>query len=297
MEELRTQLEGLGLAAGEVAAEVYSFTGLLQAETYQRLAARQAAEAQRQAEAEAAAQARAMSFKAANDNLLSRAIRVGLVAGDADAFDAARRASAEIRSLTEELENLRINSDGVAAAVASLTAIQAAEADQARKAALAGVTVGVTGLSPQALQAAAGGALATITSLRNYVGSFSTTGAGAGTALDRLSGSLRQFDAVFGAASAGDANSLSGLQNAAEAYRVAAREVYGGGQGFADAVRLITERVGSVADLGPETLTQSFIAENAREQTDRLMQGNEALLREVAALRQDIILLMMRPAA
>ncbi|UPY35493.1 phage tail length tape measure family protein [Sediminicoccus sp. KRV36] len=294
IEEMRTQLQALGLTAGEVGADVYQFTGALQAEAYGRLAARQAAEAQRAADLEAASQARALGFGAANDSLLSRAMRAGLVSGDADAFDAARRAREEIRALSDELTQLGINSDGVAAAVASLTAIQAAEAEQTRKAAIA---TGVVGLTPQALQAAAGGALSTIISLRDYVGALSSTQAGAGTAIDRLSGSQRQFDAIFGAASAGDANSIAGLQSAAETYRLAAREVYGGGQGFADAISLIEQRIGAISGLGSEALTQAWVRENDRQNTDRVVDSVADLKAEVAALRATMTMLLMRPAA
>ncbi|NDG51384.1 MAG: hypothetical protein EBY30_20650, partial [Rhodospirillales bacterium] len=108
--------------------------------------------------------------------------------------------------------------------------------------------------------------------------SLSTSDASAGTAEDRMLAARRQFDAVYGAAQAGDARSLSSLQSAAETFRQSSREIYGGGQGYADALRLIGD-------------------ENARQNTDRIVDALADLRRENAALRRDINMLLMRPAA
>lgn len=144
--------------------------------------------------------------------------------------------------------------------------------------------------SPQATQEGAGGALGVITNLRGYAASLATGEASSGTATDRLTAAQRQFDAVFGAARAGDANSISGLQGAAEAFRSNARDVFGGGQGYADALRLITDRISNIGGFGADALTQSFVAENARTNTDRVVD-------QLAALRADINMLLLRPAA
>ena len=142
----------------------------------------------------------------------------------------------------------------------------------------------------QATQAGAGGAMGVITSLRGYAASLATGEAGSGTAMDRYAASQRQFDAVYGAAAAGDANSISGLQGAAETFRSNARDIFGGGQGYADALRLITDRISNIGGLGADALTQSFVAENARTNTDRVVD-------QLAALRADINMLLLRPAA
>ena len=149
----------------------------------------------------------------------------------------------------------------------------------------------------QAQQASAGGALGVITNLRDYAASLSAGNASAGTALDRYGASQRQFDEVFGAASAGDARSITGLRDAAETFRTNAREVCGGGQGYADAIRMIGDRISTIGHMQPEALTQSFMAENARANTDRLRDGQDAMIAEIAALRRDLGMLMMRPAA
>jgi hypothetical protein len=146
-------------------------------------------------------------------------------------------------------------------------------------------------------QNGAGSALSVITNMQQYVASLSTSDASAGTAEDRMLAARRQFDAVYGAAQAGDARSISGLQSAAETFRQSSREIYGGGQGYADALRLIGDRLDGVAGMGADALTQSFVTENARQNTDRIVDALADLRRENAALRRDINMLLMRPAA
>lgn len=206
-------------------------------------------------------------------------------------FDSA--AADEIRQTREALEQMGLSAEQVAGKIARTEQVLATE----RLAVLEQYAAEARAVEQQAaaeraqrLQAGAGNALGVVTSLRDYATSLVTTDAGAGTALDRFGASQRAFDAVFGAARAGDANSIAGLQGAAEAYRVNAREIYGGGAGYAEAVRLISDRIGGIAGLGAEQLTQSFIAENARQNTDRVVD-------QLAALRRDINLMLMRPAA
>lgn len=147
------------------------------------------------------------------------------------------------------------------------------------------------------IDAGASSALGVITSLRDYTTSLTTGEASAGTAMDRYGAASRQFDAIFGAAAAGDANSIAGLQGAAETYRTNAREIFGGGQGYVDALRLIGERLDGIGGMGAQQLTQSFITENARTNTDRVVDALAKLEVENARLRADINMLMMRPAA
>jgi len=49
--------------------------------------------------------------------------------------------------------------------------------------------------------------------------------------------------------------------------------------------------------MGADALTQSFVTENARQNTDRIVDALADLRRENAALRRDINMLLMRPAA
>ena len=152
-----------------------------------------------------------------------------------------------------------------------------------------------------ARQQAAQSGLSVVTSLRSYVAGLSAGPESPGTAMDRLAAAGRQFDAIFGAAYAGDANSISGFQGAAETYRSAARDVFGGGQGYADAIAKIADRSSSIVGLGAEGITQAFIRENDRQNFDRLndtLDGGFDSLREVIeGLRRDLNQVMMRPAA
>nr|WP_314076328.1 tape measure protein [uncultured Roseococcus sp.] len=146
-------------------------------------------------------------------------------------------------------------------------------------------------------QSAAGSALSVVTSMRDYVRSLSTSDAAAGTVMDRYAAANDNFGEIYRLASGGDAASIAGLQDAAETYRALAREIYGGGQGYADAIQLIGDRLDGISGMGADALTQSFVRENARENTDRIVDALADLRRENASLRRDINMLMMRPAA
>nr|WP_314072188.1 tape measure protein [uncultured Roseococcus sp.] len=150
-------------------------------------------------------------------------------------------------------------------------------------------------------QSAAGSALSVVTSMRDYVRSLSTSDAAAGTVMDRYAAANDNFGEIYRLASGGDANSIVGLQGAAETYRALAREVYGGGQGYADALQLIGDRLDGISGMGAEAITQSFVRENDRQNFDRLndtLNGGFGSLKDViASLRRDINMLMMRPAA
>jgi hypothetical protein len=142
-----------------------------------------------------------------------------------------------------------------------------------------------------AAQSAAG----VLSSLSAYVRGLSTSDAAPGTVMDRLTAARGQFDDLYGSALLGDAQAISGVQDAAETYRGLAREVYGGGAGYASVVSMIGDRLGAVADLGADALTQSFMIENMRRPLDRIGDAVDQLRQENANLRRDINLMMARP--
>jgi hypothetical protein len=220
------------------------------------------------------------------------------VAARSDSVQRAREVAAyaaQITSVLKQLDSSQI--DNVIAALRGLDDVAVLFAE-ARKNELK--IIEQQNAAAQALaerQNGAGSAVSVITNMQQYVASLSTSDASAGTAEDRMLAARRQFDAVYGAAQAGDARSISGLQSAAETFRQSSREIYGGGQGYADALRLIGDRLDGVAGMGADALTQSFVTENARQNTDRIVDALADLRRENAALRRDINMLLMRPAA
>jgi len=203
--------------------------------------------------------------------------------------------AAQITSVINQLDASQL--DNVIAALRGLddVAVLFAEARKNELAIIQQQNAAVQTLAER--QNGAGSAYGVITNMQQYVASLSTSDASAGTAEDRLLAARRQFDAIYGAAQAGDARSISGLQSAAETFRQSSRDIYGGGQGYADAVSLIGNRLDGVAGMGADALTQSFVTENARQNTDRIVDALADLRRENAALRSDINMLLMRPAA
>jgi hypothetical protein len=271
MEDLKTRLDALGASSETAAILVQHLTETQQAEATQRQ------------------QNRATNVLSFDNSLAIRRLRAGGNTRDADLLEFDSSTARSLNEARTALQGLGLDAASVASRILDLEQVLGTErlaivqryADQAA----------------QARQAGAGGALGAVTSLREYAASLGATNIGANTAMDRLGASQRQFDAIFGAARAGDANSITGLRDAAETFRINAREVFGGGAGYADAVRVISDRIDAIGSLGAEQLTQSFIAENARQNTDRVVDALAELRAENAALRRDINMLMMRPAA
>ena len=139
----------------------------------------------------------------------------------------------------------------------------------------------------QALASAQQSAGAVVVSLTEYARGLVTGQDSPLSPQRQLDEARRQFQAVAGAADAGDAGSIQKLQSYAESYKGTARAVYGSGVGYADAISQITDAIAGVAGLGQDALTQSFMAAAIRSQTDMLVSELQALRGEVNALRRE----------
>lgn len=115
----------------------------------------------------------------------------------------------------------------------------------------------------QAAQRVAG----TIQSLTSYASGLAFSDLSALAPEAQYSLATSQFQAVSGAALAGDYNSLSQLQSYSDAYLRSARGQFGSGQGYADAFARVTDVLSRVATVDPDRLTASSMAFEQRTQT------------------------------
>ncbi|MFC5358263.1 phage tail length tape measure family protein [Azospirillum himalayense] len=115
----------------------------------------------------------------------------------------------------------------------------------------------------QAAQKVAG----TIQSLTSYASGLAFSDLSALAPEQQYSLATSQFNAVSGAAVAGDYNSLSQLQSYSDAYLRTARQQFGSGQGYADAFARVTDVLSRVATVDPDRLTASAMAMETRTQT------------------------------
>lgn len=125
----------------------------------------------------------------------------------------------------------------------------------------------------QATQAASGNAASTITSLVAYTQGLQTSASSPLNAQDQLDLARSQFNAVSGAAGAGDYTSLQQLQNYAQNFLNASRVVYGSGASYVSDFQRVLDTLNSVASVSPDTLTASVMQVETRTQTATLVQS------------------------
>lgn len=118
--------------------------------------------------------------------------------------------------------------------------------------------------------AAAGTASGVIRSITNYARGLQFGSESPLSATSQLNAATMQFDAVRGAAAAGDFNSAQQLTGFAETLRTAARNVFGSGVGYVDVIKKITDALEPISTMAPERLITSVMTTEIRSQTQTL---------------------------
>jgi hypothetical protein len=129
----------------------------------------------------------------------------------------------------------------------------------------------------QQTEAANSKAADAITALVNYATGLQTSNASPLSPQDQLALARSQFNAVGGAAAAGDYTSIQKLQGYAQSFLDASRVVYGSGSDYVSDFKRVLEVLGQVADVTPETLTASVLRTETRTQTAELVEVLEQL--------------------
>lgn len=149
-----------------------------------------------------------------------------------------------------------------------------------------------TQFNGQAEQAAG----ASITSLTNYIQKLQGSDVSPLSPLAQYSQARSQFNAVSGAARAGDYNSIGNLPTYADALLSASRNVNGSGTGYVNDYNSVLSSVSSVAALGADALTQSFMAAQMQGQTVAIVTAIQSLQTEVSGLQTALSQAAMQPA-
>lgn len=137
----------------------------------------------------------------------------------------------------------------------------------------------------QATDRAQQAAGASVSSLLAYVQKLQGSDVSPLSPLDQYGLAKNQFNAVSGAARAGDYNSITNLPTYADALLSASRNVNGSGAGYVNDYNSVLSSVSSVAALGPDALTQSFMAAQLQSQTAAIVTAIQSLQSEVASLQ------------
>jgi trimeric autotransporter adhesin len=143
----------------------------------------------------------------------------------------------------------------------------------------------------QAQQDAASKAAQAIDSLVQYTTGLQTSASSPLSPQDQYALAGRQFNAVAGAAAAGDYNSITQLQGYAQTFLDASRTVYGSGASYVTDFQKVLDALGAVSAIAPDTLTASVMQTEIRTQTaelvDVLAKLQDAVESVTAQLRQN----------
>ena len=137
----------------------------------------------------------------------------------------------------------------------------------------------------QAQEQASQSVRGTVASLVDYARGLGTSSLSPLSSTDQLALARSQFQAVAGAAGAGDYNSVQKLQSYADTFLNASRAVNGSGADYAADYNSALATLDSVGNAAADTLTASYMASIAQSQTDQLVDELKKLRSEVAALR------------
>lgn len=127
-----------------------------------------------------------------------------------------------------------------------------------------------------------------LSGLADYARSLRVGDRNPGSPTAQYQDAVRQFQAVSGAASAGDFRSARELSGYADTLLQASREVNGSGLAYARDFERVQAALEGVAAVPLDTLTASAAAEQTREQTTAITDSLARLQAEVTALRREM---------
>lgn len=126
-----------------------------------------------------------------------------------------------------------------------------------------------------------------VDSLKDYANSLKVGDQSPLSAMDQYALAKSQFQAVQGAAAAGDYNSAAKLQSYSQTFLQASRTLNGSGAGYANDYNSVLTALQGVADAGQDKLTASAMAEATQAQTVALSTKFDELKAELVALRRE----------
>jgi len=128
----------------------------------------------------------------------------------------------------------------------------------------------------------------TVVSLSNYALKLQTGAASPLSPQSQLELAQSQFNAVSGAAGAGNINSINQLPGYADSLLSASRVVNGSGAAYVATFQQVLDALTRVSLIPPDTLTSSVVQVEFRTQTQILVASLDELKTEVKGLRQQV---------
>lgn len=194
------------------------------------------------------------------------------------AFDL--QAAEEKAEFQQLMRDLAVSAEEAAAQMVRLEEVQAQErlaiiqryADQAK--------------AIEEQRSAAAGSI--VISMSDYVRRLRMSDASPLTPQQKWEAESREFDAVLGAAQAGDWTSLTQLTGYADALLATSRDVHGSGAAYVADFKRVLDALEKVGQMPADTLTASIMQAETRTQTATLVEELGKLRSEVVALRREV---------
>ena len=132
-------------------------------------------------------------------------------------------------------------------------------------------------------------ATSSVTSLASYVAKLQSGSQSPLSPTAQYGLASSQFDAVSGAAKAGDFNSYSNITGYADSFLSASQAVNGSGTAYVNDYNRVLSALSDLASVAPDTLTGAVYTAEMQTQNQTLEAGFAAVKAEVAALRAAVV--------
>jgi hypothetical protein len=129
---------------------------------------------------------------------------------------------------------------------------------------------------------------ASVANLQSYIEKLMTGNQAPLSPQSQYTLASKQFNAVFGAARAGDYNSIQNIQTYADALLQASSAMYGTGTQYVADFNRVLNAIQSLVSMTPDELTAAVYRSETRSQTQQLVDSLTQIRGEVAALRKQI---------
>lgn len=147
----------------------------------------------------------------------------------------------------------------------------------------------ITGATAEQIKSAQASVSSLFTSLGDYVNKLQTGSDSPLSPTSQHDLALSQFNAVAGAAAAGDATSASKLTGYADSLLSTSRGMYGSGAQYAADFSSVLDAIRNVVQAPTDALTQSFLTLQLQQQTTSITQAQQATTDAINAMRRELM--------
>jgi hypothetical protein len=223
-----------------------------------------------------------------NDSIRARGLAAGGDQKGADLLNFDIRARQELASFSNSWKD--VYGDAYAANVdyqASLTQLETVQGSE-RLAIIKKYGEAANGATESQVKSAQQAVASVFGDISAYVAKLGTTDKSPLSPLGQYDYAKGQFNAVAGAASAGDAQSLQKFTSYADTFLTASRAVNGSGAQYAADFNRVLDAATQILNVPTETVTQSFLTLQLRDVKDGIVDKLDELNNNITQVRREL---------